>query len=61
VNEEFSKDNEFLLPANGTFIALSLFVALMLNWLPWQGLWLAVRPDSQHWCCSTGVPTNPIA
>ena len=55
MNEEFSKDNEFLLPANGTFITLSLFAALMLNWLPWQGLWLAVRPDFAalvllYWC-----------
>jgi len=50
-----SKDQEFLLPASGAFIAASLFVALMLNWLPWQGLWLAVRPDFAalvllYWC-----------
>jgi len=55
VSDEFSKDHEFLLPANGTFIVLSLFVALMFNWLPWQGLWLALRPDFAglvllYWC-----------
>ena len=50
-----SKDQEFLLPASNTFIIVSLFVALMLNWLPWQGLWLALRPDFAglvllYWC-----------
>lgn len=50
-----SKDQEFMLPASGVFIVLSMFVALMLNWLPWQGLWLAVRPDFAalvllYWC-----------
>lgn len=32
-------------PVKGSFIALTLFVALMLNLLPWQGLLLATRPD----------------
>jgi len=55
VSEQYSKDQEFLLPATNTFIALSIFVALMLNWLPWQGLWLALRPDFAalvllYWC-----------
>jgi len=55
VSNPLSKDQEFLLPASGTFIVLSLFAALMLNWLPWQGLWLAVRPDFTalvllYWC-----------
>ncbi len=49
------KDQEFLLPASNTFIALSLLVALLLNWLPWQGFWLALRPDFVallvlYWC-----------
>ena len=53
--DEVSKDNEFLLPASGSFIFISLFAALMLNWLPWQGLWLALRPDFAalvllYWC-----------
>jgi len=53
--DQFSKDQEFQLPANTGFIVLSLFVALMLNWLPWHGLWLAMRPDFValvllYWC-----------
>lgn len=55
MSEQFSKDQEFLLPANTTFIVLSIFAGLMLNWLPWQGLWLALRPDFAalillYWC-----------
>ena len=41
----FPKDREFLLPASPLFIALSLFVALLLDWLPWSGIWLTLRPD----------------
>jgi rod shape-determining protein MreD len=49
------KDQEFMLPASNVFIALSLLVALLLNWLPWQGIWLALRPDFValvllYWC-----------
>lgn len=52
---QFSKDQEFMLPASNLFIALSLAGALLLNWLPWQGLWLALRPDFAalvllYWC-----------
>ena len=55
MNENFSKDQEFLLPASNIFIVASLFTALMLNWLPWHGLWLALRPDFTalvllYWC-----------
>jgi len=55
VNEQYSNDQEFLLPATTTFIVLSMFAGLMLNWLPWQGLWLALRPDFAglvllYWC-----------
>lgn len=55
MSDHFSKDQEFLLPATGTFIVLSIAAALMLNWLPWQGLWLALRPDfvalvMLYWC-----------
>ena len=51
----FPKDQEFLLPASSTFIALSLLAALLLNWLPWYGAWLALRPDFValvllYWC-----------
>lgn len=55
MNEQYSNDQEFLLPATTTFIVLSMFAGLMLNWLPWQGLWLALRPDFAglvllYWC-----------
>ena len=48
-------DQEFLLPTSNTFIVLSLFAALLLNWLPWHGVWLALRPDFValvllYWC-----------
>lgn len=32
-------------PPSGQFIAMTLFVALMLNLLPWQGSALLLRPD----------------
>ncbi len=32
-------------PASGQFIAMSLFSALMLDLLPWQGVALLARPD----------------
>lgn len=55
MSDHFAKDQEFILPASTTFIVLSLFTALMLNWLPWHGLWLALRPDFAalvllYWC-----------
>ncbi len=55
MNTDFRKDQEFLLPASAGFIALSLFVAVMLNWLPWHGWALALRPDFValvllYWC-----------
>ncbi|MEJ1958936.1 MAG: rod shape-determining protein MreD [Nitrosomonadales bacterium] len=51
----FPKDQEFLLPASNAFIVMSLLVALLLNWLPWQGIGLALRPDFVamvllYWC-----------
>ena len=52
---DFPKDQEFLLPASNAFVALSLLVALLLDWLPWSGIWLALRPDFValvllYWC-----------
>lgn len=49
------KDQEFQLPVSRIFIATSLLVALLLDWLPWQGFWLAFRPDFValvllYWC-----------
>ena len=51
----FPKDQEFLLPASNAFVFLSLLAALLLNWLPWQGIFLALRPDFValvvlYWC-----------
>jgi rod shape-determining protein MreD len=55
MSEHSNKDQEFLLPANNLFIALTIFVALLLNWLPWNGWLLALRPDFValvllYWC-----------
>jgi len=55
MSADFPKDQEFLLPANTWFIALSLFVAILLNWLPWHGWGLILRPDFValvllYWC-----------
>lgn len=42
-------------PVSNTFIVLSVLVALLLNGLPWEGIWLALRPDFVaavllYWC-----------
>ncbi|TAJ79525.1 MAG: rod shape-determining protein MreD [Gallionellaceae bacterium] len=55
MSSDFPKDQEFLLPAKGLFIALSLFVAILLNWLPWSGWGLILKPDFValvllYWC-----------
>lgn len=55
MSADLPKDQEFLLPANGLFIALSLFGAILLNWLPWSGWALVLRPDFValvllYWC-----------
>ncbi len=55
MNASMPKDQEFLLPVTGTFISLSLLVALLLNWMPLHGIWLALRPDFValvllYWC-----------
>jgi rod shape-determining protein MreD len=55
VRDHIQKDQEFQLPVSRSFIAASLFVALMLDWLPWQGVWLVFRPDFValvllYWC-----------
>ena len=52
---DFPKDQEFLLPASNAFVLLSLLAALLFNWLPWQGVFLALRPDFValvllYWC-----------
>ncbi len=55
MSASITKDQEFLLPASNTFLVLSLVGALLLNWLPWHGIWLALRPDFValvllYWC-----------
>lgn len=55
MNEGLSKDREFLLPASGMFIAVSLLMAVSLEWLPWQGWGLILKPDFValvllYWC-----------
>lgn len=42
-------------PVSNIFIVLSLLAALLLNGLPWQGIWLMLRPDFVavmllYWC-----------
>jgi len=42
-------------PVSNIFIVFSVFVALLLNGLPWEGAWLALRPDFVavlllYWC-----------
>lgn len=42
-------------PVSDIFIVLSLLAALLLNGLPWQGIWLLLRPDFVavmllYWC-----------
>lgn len=46
---------EFLLPASNLFIALSILAAVALNWLPWSGVSLILKPDFialvlLYWC-----------
>jgi len=55
MSRPFPKDQEFLLPANRWFIAFTLFLAILLNWLPWSGWALMLRPDFValvllYWC-----------
>ena len=46
---------EILRPVSNLFIASSVFAALLLNALPWEGIWLVLRPDfvavvMLYWC-----------
>ncbi len=46
---------EILLPVRPGFIALTLITALLVNWLPWSGWLLWVKPDFValvvlYWC-----------
>ena len=47
--------SEIQRPVSNTFIVLSVLVALFLNGLPWEGVWLMLRPDfvalaMLYWC-----------
>ena len=47
--------HEILLPVKPGFIALTLTAALVVNLLPWSGVWLTLRPDFValtvlYWC-----------
>lgn len=51
----FPDKSEIQRPFGGTFIVLSILAALFLNGLPWQGVWLMLRPDfvalvMLYWC-----------
>lgn len=42
-------------PVSGAFIVVSILAALFLNGLPWEGIWLMLRPDfvalvMLYWC-----------
>ncbi|MBI5438051.1 MAG: rod shape-determining protein MreD [Nitrosomonadales bacterium] len=42
-------------PVSNAFIVMSVLIALLLNGLPWEGIWLMLRPDfvavvMLHWC-----------
>jgi rod shape-determining protein MreD len=46
---------EILRPVSTMFIVTSIVAALLLNGLPWEGLWLGMRPDFVavvllYWC-----------
>lgn len=48
-------DSEIQRPISNIFIVLSVLVALFLNGLPWDGIWLMIRPDfvamaMLYWC-----------
>lgn len=49
------RNPEIQSPASNTFIVSSVLIALLLNGLPWEGIWLMLRPDfvavvMLHWC-----------
>lgn len=55
MSHALSADREFLLPASRRFIFASFIAAVLLEWLPWHGWALVVRPDFValmllYWC-----------
>ena len=50
-----ARPEEILRPPKSWFVALTLLGALLLNLLPWSGVWLALKPDFLalvllYWC-----------
>ncbi|MDD2684816.1 MAG: rod shape-determining protein MreD [Gallionella sp.] len=50
-----SQNSEINRPVSTVFIVISVLAALLLNGLPWQGVWLHLRPDfvavvMLYWC-----------
>lgn len=50
-----TSNQEIQRPVSNTLIVSSVLVALLLNWLPWGGIWLMLRPDfvavvMLYWC-----------
>ena len=50
-----ARPEEILLPPKPWFVLLTLLAALVLNLLPWSGVWLALKPDFLalvllYWC-----------
>ena len=45
MRQDLARDREFLLPASTMFIVMSFFIAVLLEWMPWRGWMLALRPD----------------
>jgi rod shape-determining protein MreD len=50
-----ARPEEILLPPKPWFVALTLLISLLLNLLPWSGVWLALKPDFLalvllYWC-----------
>lgn len=55
MNYRSSASTEIQRPVSTLFIVSSVVVALFLNGLPWEGLWLSLRPDFValvllYWC-----------
>lgn len=55
MKDRILNNQEFQMPVSRYFIMASLLVALMLDWLPWQGIGLVLRPDFValvllYWC-----------
>jgi rod shape-determining protein MreD len=55
MSNQDQKPSEILRPVSKLFIAVSVLGALFLNGLPWEGIWLTLRPDfvavvMLYWC-----------